>query len=152
MAKKAEISRRLAVLVYTFVSAIVRIDIVKTVTNCFENKILNEEIDSKSQLCGQPDETCHYLMSGCHILMKSEYLMRHDRVCAHLCYSICKALGIEITKKWYTHTHTPVHEHEDVTLLWNRGVHTYREVVENRQDIITNNSKEKSCILIDVTS
>jgi hypothetical protein len=79
--------------------AVVGINIVKIVKNCFENKILNEEIDSKSQLCRQPDETFHNLISGCPILMKSEYLMRHDRVCAHLCYSVCRALGIETTEK-----------------------------------------------------
>jgi hypothetical protein len=26
------------------------------------------------------------------------------------------------------HTHTPVCEHEDVTVLWNQGVHTDREL------------------------
>ena len=40
---------------------------------------------------------------------KNEYLMRHDKVCTHLHYSICKALGIETTDKWYTHTHTHTH-------------------------------------------
>ena len=34
---------------------------------------------------------------------KNEYLMRHDKVCTHLHYSICKVLGIETTDKWYTH-------------------------------------------------
>jgi hypothetical protein len=50
--------------------------------------------------------------------------MRHNKVGAHLHYSICKALGIETTDKWYTHTTKPVCEHEDVTVLWNQGVHT----------------------------
>jgi hypothetical protein len=36
-------------------------------------------------------------------------------------------------------------------LLWNQGVHTEREVTENRPDIIIKNKKEKTCILIDVT-
>jgi len=51
----------------------------------------------------------------------------------------------------HTHIHKPVCEYE-VTLLCSQGVHTDREVVETRLDIITKNSKEKSCILIDVTS
>jgi len=34
-----------------------------------------------------------------NILVKNEYLMRHDKVCTHLHYSICKALGIETTDK-----------------------------------------------------
>jgi len=36
-------------------------------------------------------------------LAKNEYLMRHDKVCTHLHYSICKVLGIENKDKWYKH-------------------------------------------------
>jgi hypothetical protein len=48
--------------------------------------------------------------------------------------------------------HTPelLSDHEDVTVLWNQGVHTEREVTENRPDITIKNKKEKTCILIDV--
>ena len=76
--------------------------------------------------------------------------MRHDKVCTHLHYSICKALGIETTDKWYTHMPKPVYEKGDVTVLWNQAVHTDREVTANRPDIITKNTKEKTCTLIDV--
>jgi hypothetical protein len=75
--------------------------------------------------------------------------MRHDKVCAHLHYSICKALGFEMTDKWYTHTPEPMYE-EDVTVLWNHAVHTDREVTANRPDIIIKNKREKTCTLIDV--
>jgi hypothetical protein len=86
-------------------------------TNYFENKVLKEETDSKCQLCKQYEETTEHLPSGYSILAKNEYLMRHDRVGAHLHYSICKALGIETTEKWYTHMSKPVCEHADVTVL-----------------------------------
>jgi hypothetical protein len=75
--------------------------------------------------------------------------MRHDKVCTHLHYSICKALGSETTDQWYTNISRPVHE-EDVTVLWNQAVHTDREVTANRADIIMKNKKEKTCTLIDV--
>jgi hypothetical protein len=48
-------------------------------------------------LCKQHEETIDHLTSGSPILAKNECLMRHDNVCAHLRYSICKALGIEMT-------------------------------------------------------
>ena len=64
---------------------------------------------------------------GHPILAKNEYLMRHDKVCTHLHYSICKALGIETADKWYTHVSKPVYEEGDVTVLWNQAVHTNRE-------------------------
>ena len=85
-------------------------------------------------------------------MAKNEYLMRHDKVCSHLHYSVCKALGIEITDKWYTHTHMPkpVYEKGDVAVLWNQAVHTDREVTANRPDIIIKNTKGKTCALIDV--
>jgi hypothetical protein len=76
--------------------------------------------------------------------------MRRDKVGTHLHYSICKALGIETTDKWYTHTPKPVCEHEDVTMFWDQGIHTEREVTANRPDIIIKNKNEKTWILIDV--
>jgi len=76
--------------------------------------------------------------------------MRHNKVCTHLHYSICKALGIETEDKWYTHMPKPVYGEGDVTVLWNQAVHTYREVTANRPDIIIKNKKEKTCTLIDV--
>ena len=83
-------------------------------------------------------------------MAKNEYLMRHDKVCTHLHYSIYKALGTETTDKWYIHMPKPVHEEGDITVLWNQAVYTDREVTANRPDIIIKNKKEKTCILIDV--
>ena len=73
-------------------------------SNYFKNKILMEETESKCQLCKQHEETIDHLTSGCPIQVKNKYLMRHDKVCTHLHYSICKALGTETTDKWYTYT------------------------------------------------
>ena len=72
----------------------------------------------------------------------NEYVMRHDKVCTHLHYSICKALGIETTDKWYTHIPKPVCEDGDVTVLWNQALHTVRKVTANRPDKIIKNKKE----------
>ena len=119
-------------------------------TNYFKNKILKEEIESKCRLCKQHEETIDHLASGCPILAKNEYLMRDDKVCSHLHYSICKALGIETTDKWYTHMPKPVYEKGDVTVLWKQTVHTDREVTANKPDKIIKNTKEKTCTLTDV--
>jgi hypothetical protein len=79
-------------------------------TNFFMNKILKEEIESKCQLYKQHEEIIDHLTSGCPFLAKSDYLMTHTKVCVHLHYSICKALGIKTTEKWYTHMPKPVYE------------------------------------------
>ena len=80
--------------------------------NYFKNKMLKEETESKYRLCKQHEQTTDHLTSGCPILAKNEYLMRHDKVCAYLHYSICKALGTETTDKWYTHIPKPVNDEE----------------------------------------
>jgi hypothetical protein len=86
-------------------------------TNYFKNKILKEEIENKCRLCKQHEETIDHLTSGCPILAKNECLMRHVKVCTHLHYSICKALGTETTDKWYTHIPTQmVHTHTQASV------------------------------------
>ena len=110
-------------------------------TNCVKNDISKEEIDSKCWLCKQHEETVDHLTSGCAIFVKDEYLMRHDKACAHLHYSICTALGIETTDNWYNYMPQPVYELEDIAVLWNQAVHTDREVTANRPDITIKNKK-----------
>jgi hypothetical protein len=41
-------------------------------------------------------------------------------------------------------------QHEDITVLWNQGVQTDREVLANRSYLIIKNKKDKICLLIDV--
>jgi hypothetical protein len=72
------------------------------------------------------------------------------KVCTHLHYSICKTLGIETTENWYFHIPKPVRQHEDITVLWNQGIQTDREVLANRPDIVIKNMKDKICLLINV--
>jgi hypothetical protein len=85
--------------------------------NYFKNNILKEEIERKCRLCKQREETIDHLTSGCPILAMNEYIMRHDKVCTHLHYSICKALGIETTDNWYKHMPKRVYEEGDITVL-----------------------------------
>jgi len=76
--------------------------------------------------------------------------MRHNKVCTHLHYSICKALGIKMTDKWYTSTPKPLYEQEDVTVMGHQTAYTDRDITANRADIIIENKKYITCILIDV--
>jgi hypothetical protein len=81
---------------------------------------------------------------------KNEYVIRHDKVCTQLHYSICKTLGTETTENWYSHIPKPVCHHEDITVLWNQGIQTDRVVLANRPNIIIKNTKDKICFLINV--
>jgi hypothetical protein len=57
-------------------------------TNYFKRKMLKEEIESRCRLRKEYEETIDHLTSGCPILAKNEYVIRHDRVCTQLHYSI----------------------------------------------------------------
>jgi hypothetical protein len=72
------------------------------------------------------------------------YLSRHDKVCTHLHYSLYKALGIETTDNWHTRMPKPLYEKGDVTVFWNKAVHTDREVIANRPDIIIKKKKREN--------
>jgi hypothetical protein len=119
-------------------------------TNYFKRKILKEEIVSRCRLCREYEETIDHLTSRCPILGKNEYVIRRDKVCTHLHFSICKTLGIETTENWYSHIPDSVCQHEDITVLWNQGIQTDREVLVHRPDIIIKNKKDKICLLRDV--
>jgi len=95
-------------------------------TKYSKKKILKEEIESKCRLCKQHEETIDHLTSECPISAKNEYLMRHDKVCTHLHYSICKALGTETTDKCHTHIPKPVCEDGDVSVLESSSTHSQR--------------------------
>jgi hypothetical protein len=112
-------------------------------TNYFKRSILKEEIESRCRLCKEYEETIDHLTSRCPILAKNEYVIRHDKVCTHLHYSMCKTLGIETTENWYSQIPKLVCQHEDITVLWNQGVQTDREVLANRPDIIIKSKKDK---------
>jgi hypothetical protein len=119
-------------------------------TNYFKRKIPKEEIESRYRLRTEYEETIDHLTSGYPILAKNEYVIRHDRVCTHLHYSVCNTLGIETTENWHSHVPVSVCQYEDITALWNQGIQTDREVLANRPDIIIKNMKDKICLLIGV--
>jgi hypothetical protein len=77
----------------------------------FKNKSLKEEIDSKCRLCKHHEETIYHTISGCPILAKNEYLIRHDRFGVHSHYSMGKALGIKTTDNLCTRARARTHTH-----------------------------------------
>jgi hypothetical protein len=119
-------------------------------TNYFKNKILKQEVESKCRLCKQHEETIDHLTSGCPILAKNGYLMRHDKVCTHFNYSICKALGTETTDKWYTHTCPSQCVKKELSQFCGIKQYTQRKKLASRPDIKKKKKKEKTCTLIDV--
>ena len=99
-------------------------------TNYFKNTILKEEIECKCRLCKQHEETIDHLTLGCSVLAKNIYLMRHDKDCTHLHYSICKALGIETTDNG---THTFLSQCVKTEMLQCCGIKQYTQTEKLQQ-------------------
>ena len=53
-------------------------------TKYYVTKILQTETDSKCRLCKQFDKTMEHIISACPMLIKEQYIKRHDTVCAQL--------------------------------------------------------------------
>jgi hypothetical protein len=62
----------------------------QAISTNYKKKIVKERIESRCRLCKEYEETTDHLTSGCPILAKNEYVIRHDKVCTRLHYSICK--------------------------------------------------------------
>ena len=94
------------------------------------------------RLCNQHEETIDHLTTGCPILAKNECLMSW---CTFTLFNTQSTRHRNNRKMGHTHTHTPnqVRKYKEVTVLWNQDIHTEREVMTNRPDIIIKNTKEK---------
>ena len=116
-------------------------------------KILNTETDSKCRLCQQFDDTIDHIISTNPILVKEQYINRHDRVCAQLNFNICKETAVQLDRKqWYEHVPKSVETSQrgKVTILWIQQVQTDRTVPSNKPDIIIRDNEKGTCMLIDV--
>ena len=62
---------------------------------------------------------------------------------------ICKEYGIEVKERWYEHEAKTVTEKDSGTILWDMPIHNDRTIAANRPDILLDNKKDKTCLLID---
>jgi len=80
-------------------------------------------------------------------------IIRHDRMCAQLHFSICKETGVQLDKKhWYEHVPKSVKTSQGgkVTILWNQQLQTDSTIPNNKPDIVIRDNERGTCMLIDV--
>ena len=105
-------------------------------------------------MCSQHEETVDYIVSGCEVLAKTEYISRHNNAAAYLHWSICKDHdNVEMTGKWYQHQPDNVmhNKDNDIIIMWDMPVNTDRTITANRPDIIVKDSVNSTRKLIDMT-
>ena len=75
----------------------------------------------------------------------------HKKAAAHIHWTICKEFSIEVKEWWYEYEPTTATEKDSVTILWNMTLQTDRTIAANTPDIVLENKKDKSYLLIDMT-
>ena len=87
-----------------------------------------------------------HLSSGCPVLAKSKYRIRHNIVGRHIHWLLLKKHGIPIRNKWHSHVPNVVTETDDgkVTIYWDKPIKTDRKVSYNRPDVVVIDREENT--------
>jgi hypothetical protein len=93
----------------------------------FQKKILKQETESRCRLCKVYEETTDHLISECPTLAKNEYIIRHDKVCTRLHYSIYKKSRTATTENWYSHIPKSATKHEDTSVTKSMGTRSGKQ-------------------------
>ena len=101
------------------------------------------------RLCNEYDETIDHIVSRCPVVAKSEFIQRHDNAATYMHWKICKAFSLAVTDNWYNHSPETVVSNDQVTLIWDMQVHTGKEIMANKSDIIITDHINNTCHLID---
>ncbi|XP_028517939.1 uncharacterized protein LOC110248967 [Exaiptasia diaphana] len=120
-------------------------------TNYYKNKILRDGTCPLCRICNQQLETIDHIVSGCPELAKTEYIHRHNKAAKYIHWKVCKHFNINVNERYYKHEPTTVTENDQVTILWDMGIHTDREITANRPDIVVKDKENKTCLLIDMS-
>jgi hypothetical protein len=98
------------------------------------------------------NKTIDHIISACPILVKEQYIKRHDRVCAQLYFNICQETGVQLDKKhWYEHVPEWVETGEggNISILWNQQDEMDRTIPNNKPEIVIGNNEKRTSMLID---
>ena len=103
------------------------------------------------KLCGESSEAVIHLSSGCPVLAKSKYQIRHDMVSKHIHWLLLKKNGISTGNKWYSHVPNIVTGTDDgkVTIYWDKPIKTDRKVSYNTRDMAVIDSEENTWFIAD---
>ena len=72
-------------------------------------------------------ETVNHIASGCEVLAKTEYILRHNKAAMYLHWGNCKDHDVEVTDKWYEPEAVMRNNfNNSITIMWDMPVYTDR--------------------------
>ena len=103
------------------------------------------------RLCDESSETVMHLSSGCPVLAKLKYRIRHDIVGKHIHWLLLKKYGMPTGNKLYIHVPNVVTERDDdkVTIYWDKRIKTDRKVCYNRPDVVVIDREKNTWYVMD---
>ena len=92
--------------------------------NAIKHNIDHQEVSPICRMCGETNETVLHLSSGCPVLAKSRYKIRHDTMGKHIHWLLLKKYGIPVANKWYEHVPKVVTERDDgkIKVYWDKPI------------------------------
>ena len=120
-------------------------------TNYIKSVIYKENVSKDCRLCGKAEETIAHMVSECQQLAQAQYkVWRHDKVAQIVHWKLCQKLGLDHGDRWYNHKIDSAIVTNDLRLLWDFPIQTGYRLEHNRPDIVLENKKDRSCLLIDI--
>ena len=120
-------------------------------TNYIKSVIYKENVSKDCRLCGKAEETIAHIVSECQQLAQAQYKgWRHDKVAQIVHWKLCQKLGLDHGDRWYNHKIDSAIVTNDFRLLWDFPIQTDYRLEHNRPDIVLENKKDRSCLLIDI--
>ena len=119
-------------------------------TNSIKKSVYRQVTSDKCRLCGEKVENVTHIVSACKMLAQREYKRRHDKVCSHLHWCLCRKYGFEVCDRWYQHKPDVVIENETTKILWDFTIQCDRVIEHRRPDITVVDKVKRKCWIIDV--
>lgn len=120
-------------------------------TRYMRSKIWGTGSCTKCRLCKEQDETVHHIVSGCKMLTGTQYTYRHNQVAKYVHWVVLKDRGVNVSESWIKHEpKDTVTVGEDI-ILWDVSIITDKKVMCNRPDITIHDTKNRTCLFIDVS-
>ena len=114
--------------------------------NSMKHHIDKQDVSPMCRLCVASSEKVMHLSSGCPVLGKSKYRIRHDIVSRHIHWLLLKKYRIPRGNKWYSHVANVVTERDEgkATICWDKPIKTDSKVSYNRSDVVMIDREEST--------
>ena len=94
-----------------------------------------------------------HIISTYPILVKLQYIKRHDKVCTQLHFNICKEIGVKLDNK-LRNDHVPksveISHNGKIAILWNQQMRSDRTRPNNKPSNIIRDNNQGTSMLIDI--